>query len=71
MAEKRTNRIPLNVDDTDFMLLSKAASMDERVLSDFLWARIVRPWLHGNSRVVMKEGKESNSDFAALGGPER
>ena len=71
MAEKKTNRVTFNVGDTDFMLLSKAAALDDRSLGEFVWSRIARPWLHGNSKVIANDGADSNSDFAALGGAER
>jgi hypothetical protein len=71
MAEKKTERIAFNTGQSDFVLLSKAAALDERSLGEFVWSRIVKPWLHGNSRLVSTDGNESNSDFAALGGTER
>lgn len=71
MAEKKTNRVTFNVGDTDFMLLSKAAALDDRSLGEFVWSRIARPWLHGNSKVIANESVDSNSDFGVLGGGER
>jgi hypothetical protein len=63
---KKTNRVTVDLNDEDFMLLSKAANLDDRALGEFLRSRIVRPWLHGNSKLIANEGAESNSDFAAL-----
>ena len=65
-TEKKTERITFNVGPTDFMLLSKAAALDERSLGEFIGSRIVKQWLHGNFKTISNEGLESNSDFAAL-----
>ena len=71
MAEKKTERVTFNTGLSDFVLLSKAAALDERSLGEFVWSRIVKPWLHGNSKLVVLESGDSNSDAAALGGTEK
>ena len=71
VIEKKTNRVTFNVGDTDFLLLSKAAALDDRSLGEFVWSRIARPWLHGNSKVIANEGAESLGDYQALGGAEK
>ena len=63
-TEKKTERVTLHIGSSDFLLLSRAASLDDRSLGEFVFSRIVKPWLHGHSQ---QAGNDDNKNMSAFG----